>query len=329
MAGATKGWRWRAVCLVLLPGAAYAAGPVSLRPTWTIGAERRYDLATEYIQSSPDAEGQQAQRRVSQNARLLVHVDEVDAAGGATVRLSFETLHTELVMPDGDAGGVFDWPPASATPPATPPGTEPAADAKPSALDRLCGALAGCTLVVAVAPDGSVTTVTGLLPLAKALQQEGGDGPALQAIGFFSPVRLKANLATLWSVDADRRAREPGSTWRATEHLALGPAYAADASTVWTLSGVEGSLARISAAVTLSTTPSTREADPAAPRLSLGEQHGTITAEWDIADGLLASRIEDIAVTWTATVDLGPGATTPSVSTESKASSKVRITLVK
>jgi hypothetical protein len=307
--------------MLALAAATVAADPVSLRPRWTPGDERRYDLTAEYVQSSPDDQGHDAQRRVTQSARLLLHVTEVDAAGGATVRLTFESLHTERIEPGDESGETFDW---------TAPGdAPPAPDAEPSALLRLLRALAGCSMVAAVRPDGSVETVTGLLPLAEALKAAGGDTPALRGVGFFSPPRLKGNLAMLWSVDPERKPREPGAQWRTTEHLTLGEAYAADATTAWTLANLDESIAGITGARTLAPSPSRREADPAAPRLSIKDQQSAVAAEWDTAAGSLIHRADHLFATWAATVDLGPGAATPQVAAEARTTTRIEITLVK
>lgn len=312
---------WASWAVVLLPVLTAPAEPVSLRPHWTVGDERRYELGATYRQTTADEQGKDAERIITQSAHLLLQVKEVDASGGATVQLTFESLHAELTQPGGGTGEVFDLKP--------PIEGEPAPEGEGTPLSHLLGGLADCTIVAAIQPDGSVATLTGLVPLAKALQEQQGDTTALQGMGFFSPPRLKSNLAMLWRVDPERRPRDPGAAWKTTEHLALGKGYEADATTAWTLSTLDGTTAKIAGVITILPSPSKRETDPAAPRLAIKDQQGTISIEWDTVIGAPIHITEDRSATWTATVDLGPGAATPQVAAESKAASNLEIRLVK
>ena len=297
-----------------------AADPVSLRPRWIVGEELRYDLTAEYRQSTGDAADEARERRTSQAARLLLQVQEVSDSGSATIRLTLESLRVELSGPEIPAAETFDWP--------TPEAERGPEAAAPTPLRSLCSALVECTLIAEVGADGSVTGITGLLPLAKVLRESGGDSPALLGIGFFSPVRLKTNLASLWQVDPDGRGREAGARWRTRDDVTMGKGFDATATTEWTLVSSEAGSARVEGLIRLSRPASRREADPAAPKLSLKAESGSIAAEWDTSRGRLLSRTSDQSSTWTATVDLGPGAAVEQVSAESTAVSRITLKLV-
>jgi hypothetical protein len=308
---------WAVAVCVLGSAAADAAEPAALGAKFRAGEVRRYDITADYRLLAGEEPSGPPRRHVNQSARVLLTVDEVEPSGAAMIRLQFERYHAERAGPGGESAEVFDWV------------AEQAPEENPNALALLSGALVGCTMDIAVAPDGSVETVTGLLPLAAALKEQGGDSPAMQALGFFSPLRLKVNLATLWRADPQGRAREPGATWRTSEQLTLGEGVEAEQVTEWVLAGVEGPIALVTGAARLTTAESKREADPASPTLEIMEQAGTVTLEWDAMAAVLVSRVEERSVTWGASVDLGPGAATPSVTAESRATSRVEIRLVK
>lgn len=292
-----------------------AAEPVTLSPGWAVGEQRRIDMSAEYEQSGSGAEA--SARRLAQSARLLLTVAEVDPSGGATLVLTFESLRTEASESGGPAE-VFAW---NASEPAMAP-----EGMLPSALERVSAALVGAKAVVTVDARGAVMVISGLAPVTGAIAEVGADeqAGAVRGLGFFSPARLRSNLAKLWQVDPQGKPREPGAQWRASERLEMG-GLEFGVETAWTLLTVAEGVAHLTGTVTVEPAPATREADAGDPRLEIRAQEGRVTAEWDVAEGALRSRTEERSMTWGAVLDLGPGATERVAGAESTAKSTIRI----
>jgi hypothetical protein len=252
------------------------------------GQVLRYDIAATVEVSTSSG----ASEKLTQHAVLRLTVAEADPAGDTTLRGAFESLEAGL----RDAGGSelsFSWK----------GGQELAEDASP--LAKTYGALGTNPIEVTVSRAGEIKSIDGP---DKAL--EAGDAAKLphaeRALGVLAYHSLPQTLAPILTLDPEGKDRRRGDAWTTTTKLpALGGA-AIRVITERTLKDFKGTDAIIAAEVTQSWQPAQGKADPTDPTGVPADQKGSADERWDTKIGRLASRTQDLTVTWKLELQTSP-----------------------
>jgi hypothetical protein len=181
------------------------------------------------------------------------------------------------------------------------PGIEPraAAPTEPTPIHEIAAAITESILRFDLAPDGSITMLSGLDRAWGAAEKHGREGDRL--LGPFSSAAAKLTLSSILRIDPEPPGgggRAIGDSWPIMERLA-GPRFGTMVQqTIWTLDAVEGSTARLRGRTDfILRPPDLGRSDPTAPVVSLKEAVGTASATWDTIAGRLVKREHDRRVT--------------------------------
>lgn len=158
------------VPVLVLSAAAADAQTVTLRYRWTRGESRTYRLATETASNvSGMPEGPRTLTQ-SMSQVLKFTAEEVAADGTATIRQTFQSLRMEGSGPMGKLL-VDTAVPATASDPAARP------------MRQVLDAMIGESVLIVVAPDGTIRKVEGASRIADKIAQLAAADPAAGAAG--------------------------------------------------------------------------------------------------------------------------------------------------
>ncbi len=275
----------RILSLVALVASAVPAQAqsVTLRYRWTKGASLTYrmtNLTNSAIRGMPGVGEMTVGQTLTQVLKMTA--EDVAPDGTATLRQSFESVRMEMNGPMGDV--VFD----SSVPDKTQnPMTE--------SLGKVVGALVGESIVVVMAPDGTVRKVDGASRIVDKIAQAMSGDPAAAAAAqglkaMLSDDALKTTLAQSFS-KLPAGAVKAGDTW--TGLLAMGNEMIGRVSgtTAFTVKAIEGAadapLARIAVSLTLKQEVVPPPSGPMGMVMRLGDARGEGEVVFNVAKGYI------------------------------------------
>jgi hypothetical protein len=203
-----------ALVLILCMASALAADAqtVTMRYRWTKGEARTYRVTTETnraISGTPDGRDLTNSQAMTQVLKIVA--EDVAPDGAATLRQTFQSVRMEGTGPMGKV--VID----TAAPDSTP-------DPMMEGMRRVLEAMAGESVTIVMAPDGTVQKVSGAARIAEKITKVMSGDPSAGAAG--------QGIRTMLSDDALKNTFEQsfcmlpagpvkaGETW--TSHLAMG-----------------------------------------------------------------------------------------------------------
>jgi Family of unknown function (DUF6263) len=278
------------VVLVLLSVAAAGADAqtVTLRYRWTKGESRLYRVTTQTDSTITGMPGQNGapsgpvttSQTVTQTFRFTA--DEVAPDGSVTLRQTFQSVRMESTNPMGKM--IVDSTIAD-------PGTDPATQGMRQVLD----AMVGESVVIAMAPDGTVRSIDGGTALADKIMKVAAADPvarqAVQAIrGQLSEAALRTTIEQTFPKLSSPPVK-PGDTW--TGQLVIGTPGIGRITgrSTFTLRAVEGGpeapVARISIGLVLRQDVVPPPSGPAGLVVTLGAAKGEGEILFDVSKGQL------------------------------------------
>jgi hypothetical protein len=253
-----------------------SAQSVTLRYKWTTGEEIKSRLTqqtTATISGLPNAVGGM---NVDTTMALVVRsvVKDVAADGTLTMEQVCESIRMDMNSPM--ARTAFD----SAN-------KDAAADANP--MNAALGAMIGESFVIVVSPAGVVQKVEGLDALmdklSRTLPQNATSAAAMQAMrSSFSDESMKQTFSQSFARLPDR-AVSIGESWTGESTTAIPVFGKATTTTTFTLTGVEGQIARIATKLNLKFDPMQAATSPAGMSVKVGESSGEGELLFDVAKG--------------------------------------------
>jgi hypothetical protein len=269
-----------------VPVAAADAQTVTLRYRWTKGESRSYRITTQTdstITGMPSQAGAPSgPLATSQTVTQVFNftADEVGPDGSVTLRQTFQSVRMESTGPMGKA--VVDSTVADAA-------TDPTAQGMRKVLD----AMVGESVVIAMAPDGTVRSIAGGTSLAYKIAMVATADPAArqaaQAVrGQLSDEALKTTIEQTFPKLSSPPVK-PGDTW--TGQLAMGnPSIGRiTGRSTFTLRAVEGvaeaPVARISVGLVLRQDVVPPPSGPAGMVMTLGAAKGEGELLLDVSKG--------------------------------------------
>lgn len=223
-----------------------SAQQVDLRPRFKAGQELRYTMTLKGVNDSKiDGLPEASQKQVS-DQRIDFHLKVVssDSEKGSTVQLVYDAL--QLKLQAGDTKVEFDSTkpakkpaaPKAKAPAGSPPATDPLADASTDQLDSVLRSLVGTTLTLTVAPDGTITQVTGGEQLAGALAMAGSGQLA-------DPQGVRDLFGPVLSTRATKAQAKVGETWQHVDKVEVGLLGNLKITTNYKLASAAGSTATV------------------------------------------------------------------------------------
>ena len=268
------------VGLVVSAAPAYAQG-VTLRYRWTKGDSLTYRMTNQTnssISGMPGAGNLTVDQTMTQV--LKVTAEEVTPDGVATLRQSFQSVRMEMNGPMGKV--VYD----SSAPDKTP-------NPMVEAMGKVMGSLVGESIIVVMAPEGTVRRVEGASRILERVMQSLSADPAAAAAAQGLKAMLSDDaLKTTLSQSFARLPADPvkaGDTW--TGQLAMGNEVigrVAGAST-FTLKAIEGTadapLARIAVGLALKQEVVPAPSGPMGMVMKIGDSKGEGEILFSVAKG--------------------------------------------
>jgi hypothetical protein len=153
--------------------------------------------------------------------------------------------------------------------------------------------------------------ITGLEGALHAAANAGTEAPE-RVLGVLSPESLAATIGPVFALDKGGRAVKDGDTLTVSRERELVDPYTAVWTTVYSVNAGDGAL-ELAGPVTVALRASS-EPD-ATPALSITEQSGSASAEWDAKTSRLRSFATDQRLAWKATLELSEPMTTARATT--------------
>jgi hypothetical protein len=274
----------RMLALVILLGVSAVAADaqtVTLRYHWTKGESRTYRMSTVTDSAITGMPGASAMTMLQTMTQVLKFTaDDVAPDGSVTLRQTFQSIRMEASGPMGKL--VVDSTAADRS-------QNPMAQSMRQALD----AMVGESVVIEMAPDGTVRKVDGASRIADKITKVMAADPAAGAAGQglksqLSDEALKNTLEQTFPKVAARPLK-PGDTW--TGDLAMGNLVIGRITgrSTFTLKAIEGTaeapLARISVGLILRQDVVPTPSGPAAMVMTLGDARAEGEMLFDAARG--------------------------------------------
>jgi uncharacterized protein DUF6263 len=274
--------RLAAVVAVAAAAAPLYAQGTTLRYRWIKGDALTYRvtiLTTSQVSGAPGGGGREMKIDQTMTQVLKIAVSDVAADGTATLSQTFQSVKMEMNSPMGRF--VYD----TALPTTN---TNPMAQA----MGQVLGAMAGETITVVQAPDGSVKRVEGasriLDKVVKSLPSDPASSAMAQGLkASLSDEALKATLEQSFTRLPDR-AVQSGDTWHGQLNLGNDTIGKIAGSVDFTLKGVEGTGDAVNARISVIMTMKQESALPAGPNgmmMKLGDAKGEGEMLFDVAKG--------------------------------------------
>jgi hypothetical protein len=297
---------------------------VVLLPKFEMGQEFFYRLKQtserEWIEPSRD-DGQPVKKTSSTTLEcdLRFTVIGVEGTGAAVLSCIFEKMGVERTVDGKFAGGTTMYGSGiirEGDPPPR-PGTSVERGPTGTPMHDCVGALMASVIRFDLAPDGSVTLLTGLDTSWRNATEHGREGQEL--LGPFASLAAKMTLASMFRVDSLAAEvlpvrRVEGQSWTLTDIAAMGAAGSLQRESMWMLESIKDGVATLRGTPKISiAAPAPAEEDAALqPKLDVTEQSGEMTAKWNTRTGRLEQRTGSGRVVMTSTLGSGEGARTSS-----------------
>jgi hypothetical protein len=258
-----------------------AAQSVTLRYRWAKGDVVTYRLTSQTdtsVTGMPGAGPMTLAQTMTQVLKFTA--EEIAADGTATLRQTFESIKMQLNGPSGRV--TYDT---------AAPNTNP--NPMIEAMRRVLGAMAGESIVVVMAADGTVVSISGTTKILDKIAANLPQDPGAEAItqgmkSILSEEALKATLAQSFAkLPAD--PVKVGDTWRG--QLALGAEIVGKilGTSTFTLKAIEGTadaqIARIAVALVLKQESVAAPSGPANIVMRLGDSKGEGEMMFDVGKG--------------------------------------------
>ena len=270
------------VLAVLVASAAPAAAQtVTLRYRWTKGESSTYRLTSQTDTSvtgmpgaSPMALGQ------TMTQVLKWTTEDVSPDGVATLRQTFQSIRMQISGPAGKV--TYDT-------------AAPNDNSNPmiGAMRRVLGAMAGESITVVMAADGTVTSIDGTSKILSRISANLPQDPGAEAItqgmkSILSDEAIKSTLAQSFAKLPDGPVKA-GDSWRGQLTLAAEIVGKILGTSTFTLKAIEetadGSTARIAAALVLKQESIAAPSGPANVVMTLGSSKGEGEILFDVTRG--------------------------------------------
>jgi Family of unknown function (DUF6263) len=266
--------------LVVSAAPAYAQG-VTLRYRWTKGDSLTYRMTNQTnssISGMPGAGDLTVDQTMTQV--LKVTAEEVAPDGVATLRQSFQAVRMEMNGPMGKV--VYD----SSVPDKTP-------DPQAEAMGKVMGSLVGESIIVVMAPEGTVRKVEGASRILDKVMQGMSADPAAAAAAqglktMLSDDALKATLSQSFSMLPTEPVKA-GDTW--TGKISMGNDIIGRivGTSTFTLKAIEGTgdpaIARVAVALALKQDGVPAPSGPMGMVMKLGDSRGEGEILFSVARG--------------------------------------------
>jgi hypothetical protein len=270
-----------ALLALLTAASPVAAQGVLLKYRWTKGDSLTYRMVndTQSTISGMPGVGEIAVHQ-SMTQVLKVTAEDVTADGVATLRQSFESIRMEMDGPMGKL--VYD----SAVPDKT---ANPMIDA----FAKVMGALVGESIIVVIAPEGTVRQVEGASRLMekvlKGMPQDPAVAGAAQGLkSMLSDDALKTTLSQSFA-KLPAEAVRIGDAWSGTLSMGNEMIGRIVGASTFTLKAIEGPadtpLGRIAVALTLKQEVTPPPSGPMGMVMKLGESKGEGEMQFNVARG--------------------------------------------
>ena len=258
-----------------------AAQTVTLRYRWTKGEAATYRLTSQTDTSVTGMPGAGAMTLGQTMTQVLKWTaEDVSADGVATLRQTFQSIKMQISGPAGKV--TYD----TAAPNDNP-------NPMIGAMRRVLGAMAGESIVVVMAADGTVASIDGASKILARISANLPEDPGAEAItqgmkSILSEDALKSTLAQSFAkLPAD--PVKIGDSWRGQVTLAAEIVGKIQGTSTFTLKAVDetadGSVARIAAALVLKQESIAAPSGPANVVMTLGNSKGEGEILFDVARG--------------------------------------------
>jgi hypothetical protein len=286
-----------AAWLVVLSVGIPAQEPPTLRYRWTQGETLLYRTTQQTVTAvsgMPGAGDAQLEQTVTQDVRMVV--ENVDAAGTATIRNIIDALVMEMTSPMGTIG--FD----SARP-------AKAGDPASEAMGQMLSKFIGQSFTTVLLPTGRLEKVEGFAAMMEKMAGTTPQDPGMAAAmkGLFSEESVR-NMMSLSFGSFPDRPLKTGDTWVNQSTMSMPVTSPVTTSITMTMKGLEGSgdarVARIGTALSMKQDPSA----PAAPNplgfaMQIGDSSGDGELIFDVSKGRLLRTTTRLAMPMTMAAD--------------------------
>lgn len=276
--------------------------PVKLTTALTAERELAFQVAQDITIRQQQADVPESTERFAHAA--IFNLKVLSVQDDQTARLSLKVSDVAALL--STAGRVVSYKGSTNLPVADPEAL--GASASDEALDSVMKAILDCAIEFEVDASGQVLRMKGLEPALEAMgAQEAftvadktGPKPDPRALGFMTIDNLSELLTRVLSVEGvGTDPRNVGSGWQTTRSVKLPPVGVIEITNNWTLASHAADTAAINGdfAMDVKISPN---ASPDVPTVTITEQTGGTTIQWNTADNALKSRTttQKVATDW-------------------------------